>query len=173
MTCRTFRSNHVAFVDDLLCADDMVEMRRHLGQCTSCAAMDTRVRRSLLVMRNLPPIECSPDFGARLTARLAAEGHAGPSVRRSPLATAATYAALAAGLALAGYMAVEVSRTQAALDVAPVVAVAPMPDDEAFTEAAMAAAIPTGVPIWSAMLLVGQLPTQAATVELVQTSMPR
>src|SRR5215213_5896341 len=67
MKCREFKSNHVGFIDDLLSAADMSEMRRHLVACPKCATLDTRIRRSLLVVRNLPRIEPSADFFARLT----------------------------------------------------------------------------------------------------------
>src|SRR5262249_25048879 len=57
-----------------LTAVDMDAMRAHLGRCTNCAHQDTSVRRSLLLVRNLPVIEPSPDFMVRLNARLAEIG---------------------------------------------------------------------------------------------------
>lgn len=61
---------HCAYVDDTLAGVELVRMQRHIAECPACAEMDTRVRRSLLLVRNLPPIEPSADFGARLEERL-------------------------------------------------------------------------------------------------------
>src|SRR5690242_3366418 len=62
MDCREFRNKHVAFVDDLLPAFEMDAMQRHLLACSNCSRHDTKIRRSLLIVRNLPPIEPSPEF---------------------------------------------------------------------------------------------------------------
>ena len=70
MNCREFQAQHCAFVDDTLSLADMAEMGNHLEECEACASHDTRVRRSLLVVRNAPQLECSSDFGRRLHARL-------------------------------------------------------------------------------------------------------
>src|SRR5262245_27105118 len=105
MNCREFKSNHVGFVDDLLCAAEMAEMRRHLVTCGTCATLDTRIRRSLLVVRNLPQIEPSADFFERLSEALK---QAPPVQKRQPLAVAATYAAVTAALAAAVYFAMAI-----------------------------------------------------------------
>src|SRR5258706_14168703 len=101
MDCREFRNKHVAFVDGLLPAFEMDALLRHLHVCSSCARQDTKIRRSLLIVRNLPPIEPSPEFIRRLNTRLA---ELGPESRvdtvswRSPLNSFASFAALAAGI---------------------------------------------------------------------------
>src|SRR5687768_18564822 len=90
MDCRRFSKLHVEFVDDTLPAVAMVAMRRHLRACPSCAARDTRVRRSLLLVRNQPDIQLSPEFRARLAARLREigpfdlEGASDATLARSP-----------------------------------------------------------------------------------------
>ncbi len=71
MDCRIFRKHHFAFVDDTLPGTDLVAMERHRQECATCARHDTVVRRSLLVVRNLPEIEPSADFADRLQRRLA------------------------------------------------------------------------------------------------------
>lgn len=72
MDCRHFREQHLAYLDDTLPGDAMAEAQRHLLTCDACAAHDTRVRRSLVLVRNhLPEIEPSADFRHRLNARLA------------------------------------------------------------------------------------------------------
>src|SRR5690348_6478819 len=103
MKCREFKSNHVGFIDDVLPAVDMAEMRRHLAVCHSCATLDTRIRRSLLVVRNLPQIEPSADFFARLNEALKQAPPAEPKFR--PLAAAAAFTAVTAALAAAVYFA--------------------------------------------------------------------
>ena len=73
MDCRGFRSKHVAFVDDFLSGEEVVAMQRHLLECEQCAAHDAKVRRALLVFRNLPTVEPSSDFYTRLRARIESE----------------------------------------------------------------------------------------------------
>lgn len=70
MRCSEFRDLHCSFIDDTLAGVELVRMQRHIAECPPCAAHDARVRRSLMVLRSLPPIEPSPDFGARLDRRL-------------------------------------------------------------------------------------------------------
>src|SRR5690348_12327344 len=110
MDCREFRNKHVVFVDDLLPAVEMERMLRHLGVCSNCSRHDTLIRRSLLLVRNLPSVEPSADFMARLNASLEAIG---PAARvdvispRQHLTSVGTFAAVAAGLAAVAYLAME------------------------------------------------------------------
>jgi hypothetical protein len=74
MDCRTFRRQHLAFVDDTLPGIDVVQMERHRQRCASCARLDAEIRRSLLLIRNnLPTIQPSADFANKLARRLEAE----------------------------------------------------------------------------------------------------
>lgn len=70
MRCSEFRDLHCAYIDDTLAGVELVRMQRHIAECPPCAAHDAKVRRSLMVLRSLSPIEPSPDFGARLDRRL-------------------------------------------------------------------------------------------------------
>ena len=72
MNCRTFRKSHVDFVDGLLSDKRSAKMYEHLDACGRCGRLDTAVRRGLLVARNLPQIQPSPDFMSRLHMRLRA-----------------------------------------------------------------------------------------------------
>lgn len=171
MNCREFKSNHVGFVDDLLPAADMSEMRRHLLVCTDCATLDTRIRRSLLVVRNLPQIEPSADFFVRLSEALKQAPPPEPS--RRPLVTAAAVTAFTAALAAAIYFAMAVApRTHAPAPVAPpqtaaiVKPVAPVQ----MNEVAIAATVPAGVPVWPAMFMVGELPNHLANTKILESS---
>src|SRR4051812_40951581 len=70
MDCREFCDQHLAFVDDTLAGIELVRMQRHIAECESCAKQDAKIRRALLLFRNLPSIEPSADFTKRLEARL-------------------------------------------------------------------------------------------------------
>lgn len=195
MDCREFRSKHVAYVDDLLAAVDMDAMRAHLGRCSSCAHQDTSVRRSLMLVRNLPVIEPSPDFMIRLSARLA-------EVERQPVYASArssaffsipamgTFAAVAAGIGIVVVLSFRtthyVAPSQLASGPAQAASItnAPLPDFNStpavanpsgvgadvtpLANAAYVAAVPTGIPIWPAMLMAGEAPVRLVNLELQQ-----
>jgi hypothetical protein len=175
MHCREFRNKHVAFVDDLLPAVEMAAMRRHLDACSGCARRDSRIRRSLLLVRNLPPIDVSPEFLETLNARLAELGTIARDdvVRsRASFSSAASVALLAAGLVAVAYLAVETNNYFAPRDATAVearaVAVAQPPEIEfsaPITNAALVASVPTGIPVWPAVLMVGQSPMRFASME--------
>jgi hypothetical protein len=175
MNCREFKSEHVAFVDDLLSAVRMAECHRHIQHCRDCAALDTRIRRSLLVVRNLPQIEPSADFMVRLNAALQAPPVEQPDRRRTVVAsTVAAAAALAAGLYFAFPPAARplaVESATPAIAVTPA-AVLPISNASVLPAAAMTA-VPAGVPVWPAMFMVGELPAQMTSVELLEPSISR
>ena len=190
MDCREFRNKHVAYVDDLLAGVDMDAMRAHLNECGACSRQDTAVRRSLILVRNLPSIEPSPDFMARLNSRLA---EIGPPSRhavapRSSLFISApaigTFAALAAGIAAVAVLATQTTRyfSPTATERSAVATVVAAPADSAgviaemaadsasasditMANAAYVAAVPTGIPIWPAVVMVGETPMRFANTE--------
>ncbi|MEO7085613.1 MAG: zf-HC2 domain-containing protein [Gemmatimonadaceae bacterium] len=172
MDCREFRKKHVAFVDDLLSAVEMDAMDRHMGTCSACARQNTAVRRSLLLFHNLRPIEPSADFMLRLNERIGELGHVSRNDYIMPVARFASvgsFAALAAGVAIVTYMAVETTRyfgepvAQAAIASAPVRSV-PLPPGPSMN-AAFVASVPTGIPVWPAMLMVGEAPMRFASLD--------
>jgi hypothetical protein len=176
MHCREFRNKHVAFVDDLLPAIEMDAMRRHLNVCSGCARQDSQIRRSLLLVRNLPPIHASPEFMVRLNARLA---QLEPVVRhdvvrpRPSFSSAASVALLAAGIVAVAYLARETNNYFAApgdmtvaAQQAVVAAMQPLElDPSPMTNAALVASVPTGIPVWPAVLLAGQTPMRFASLQ--------
>jgi len=176
MDCREFREKHVGFVDDTLPGIDMEEMQRHLQACPRCSRHDTTVRRGLLIVRNLPRIEPSADFMARLNERLeelqrVAVATELPSPYRL---TSGSFAALAAGLALIGYVALETMHrftSPAALALPPVVATAPESPVSPLSSPAYIAGMSTGMPVWPAVMMVEQAPEHLANVELQQASL--
>jgi Putative zinc-finger len=105
MDCSTFRDNHAAYIDGVLGERALVAMQCHVRECPACAEHDTAVRRALLLFRNMPAIEPSPDFSARLHERIrAARGRDAPAYRQGPGLSA--FAAAAAVVVATGYVAV-------------------------------------------------------------------
>jgi hypothetical protein len=160
MHCSKFRERHVAFVDDTLPEADLVAMQRHLLECPPCARHDTSVRRGLLVARNLPRIEPSPDFMARLNARLR-------EVRARDAAAAAyrgpgwgSFLATATGVVIVGVLAAGAMEMGPApeLALAPVIATrAALPPQPIVDHAYMLSAS-AGMTVWTAALLAEQAP---------------
>jgi hypothetical protein len=176
MNCREFRRKHDAFIDDTLSGVDLERMAGHRRLCAACAQLDTRVRRALLVARNLPSIDVSPAFAQRLQERLAQERamHRSTSpVTTSPLwrwgqLSAGAYAMVAAGvLAAAGLAGVVVWSDSGddAIRLAPVVASQPEPEPSTFVSPTMVAAVPAGMPLWPAVFVAQQAPYHFASDE--------
>jgi hypothetical protein len=174
MNCRKFKSKHVGFVDDLLSAADMADMRRHLRFCGRCSSLDVRIRRSLMVVRNLPQIEPSADFYARLSERLKHSPAPSATDRVASLATTVVVATAALAAAVYFAMAVQVHRNTPVLPpAAPAIAVRPQPAPVAISDASLVAAVPAGVPVWPAMFMVGELPMHLANAELGDNTIGR
>jgi hypothetical protein len=154
----------------------MEEMQGHLQTCARCSRHDTAVRRGLLIVRNLPRLEPSPDFMTRLNDRLEDLQRAAltaelPSRYRL---TSGSFAALAAGLALLGYVALEAMNrftSPETLKLPPVVATAPERPISPLTNPAYIAGISTGMPVWPAVMMVEQAPQQMADVQLQQAAL--
>ena len=170
MDCRTFRQHHCAFVDDVLPGADAAAMERHRADCASCADFDARVRRSLLVIRNLPPVQCSEDFTERLFQRLRGVeverrttlGVRGP--RLGAFAAAAAMLLLAAG----GGLVAMAGRAPAEIVLTPVVASTPAPVIDPLASPVIAASASAGVPMWPALMLADELPLHVAQSGLPQ-----
>jgi hypothetical protein len=170
MNCREFRRKHDAFIDDTLSGVDLDAMARHCRLCPQCSRLDTRVRRALLIARNLTRIEPSPAFGVRLHARLKAERMSLELMRRAEaegfnapqgVLPTSTYAAIAAAMiavaGLAGLATLTVTRDDPRYQ-APVVATRLEAKPSDITAPAMVAAIPAEMPIWPAMFVAEQAP---------------
>ena len=178
MNCREFRHKHDAYVDDTLSGVDIEAMKRHLRFCAQCAALDTRIRRSLLLAHNLPTIEPSAAFAERLQMRLAHEralkaaqhDDAGAMMglmtrHRSPFSTG-TYVALVAGIAMAAGLTLSVvaaDDVETTIRLAPVVASVPEPEPSPLATPAMVASMPAGMPIWPAVYVAQRAPWHLAS----------
>jgi anti-sigma factor RsiW len=177
MDCRAFRNQHVAFVDDFLPGEAVVAMQRHLLECARCAAHDAKIRRSLLVFRNLPRIEASPDFFSRLSERIEAE-RAAP--RRAMFAARGpgigTFMGVAASLVTVGYLtASSLNWTAPRGDVvlAPVVATEPAVVAPSVENQALVASVSAGMPVWPMVLFAEQAPMRFAQAQFTQASWKR
>lgn len=176
MDCREFGKKHLAFVDDTLSAVDTAAMRRHLHVCARCARHDTRIRRGLLLARNLPIVEPSADFMERLNARLREIGPIDRYAAATPFYrgfSAAAFSAVAASIMAAALLAGAVLRDDsrdAELRLPPVVASMPEPEPAPAPVASpvYVASFMTGMPVWPAVMHARQASLHMANVEFRQ-----
>jgi len=189
MDCRTFRKQHLSYLDDTLSGEKMAAAQCHILACDACAAHDTMVRRSLMVARSMPPIEPSIAFQERLQARLAecrqerqaalseggglrvvdqhreAELMSLPGYQsgwRSPrvlLALAAS--AMFGALVWRGVMPAEAPL----IAMQPVIASEPARPEIRYVSPALLQAMSTGSPVWPAAMLIDEMPSPFVNVE--------
>ena len=184
MDCREFRKQHFAYLDDTLPGDAMSAALRHVMACDGCAAHDSMVRRSLMLVRNMQVIEPSADFRQRMQARIAetraetqrerfalAERQANASTRsvKQPI----VFSAVAAGVLMMGTMVwretTQRDGTAAAAQATAVIAKPVAPFDTTlqpiYLSPEMVQAMATGNPMWPAALLVDDTPAQIVNAE--------
>ena len=178
MDCRGFRSKHVAFVDDFLSGEEVVAMQGHLLECAECAAHDAKIRRALLLFRNLPAVEPSPDFYGRLSARIESERAAATArptfAARGP--GIGTFMSIAAGLVTVGYVtaaSLDWTRPQHDVALSPVVATEPALPLPSVENQALVASMSAGMPVWPMVYFAEQAPMRFAQVQFTQTSLKR
>jgi anti-sigma factor RsiW len=166
MDCREFCDQHLAFVDDTLAGIELVRMQRHLAECESCAKQDAKIRRALLLFRNLPSIEPSPDFYPRLEARLRSARHDDLFVTTHRSMRRAAVAATVASAIMLGYIGTTLYPSDAPSDLrmAPVVASVPELELTPITTStpAIVASVSAGLSIWPAALFAEQAPVRFA-----------
>ena len=165
MDCRDFRDKHSLYVDQMCSALEENEMREHAQRCPKCARHDTLVRRSLLLVRNLPSIEPSAGFRARLDARLrdAAPSLAPVTARQSYK----TFVAMAAGVAFVTALAASMlTRTAGPLRMEPVVASLPVGAPSHAATPAFVATVPTGMSVWPGIMVASQAQIHFVAAEL-------
>ena len=171
MDCREFCENHVAFVDDTLAGIELVRIQRHIAECESCAKQNAKVRRALLIFRNLPLIEPSADFSQRLEARLRQERQCDDllATTQRNLKRGAIAATLASA-AMLGYIATTLYRSDSPRDLVmpPVVASLPEPELTQITTStpAIVTSVSAGLTIWPAALFAEQVPVRFAHSKL-------
>ncbi|MDB4912673.1 MAG: hypothetical protein JWM95_317 [Gemmatimonadetes bacterium] len=175
MNCREFRRKHDAYIDDTLSGVDLDGMANHRRLCDACSQLDTRVRRALLLARNMPTIQPSSDFAGRLQARLTEERaslqlakqlHSVEDGLRARPLSVSTYAIIAAGVLAAAGLAGAATRIRAHDNVillTPVIASMPEPERAGLTVPTLVAAMPAGMPIWPAVFVAQQAPWHFAS----------
>ena len=166
MDCREFRDQHALFVDLRCSALEESEMREHMRSCPKCSRHDTVVRRSLMLVRSLPSIEPSPDFRARLEARLRSVT---PELAPRPLrGSYAAFFALAASVVFLAYLAADAVRRSGSTEIhmAPVVANIPESEPSPVATPALVATVPTGMSVWPAIVVASQAPVHFVAAEM-------
>lgn len=172
MDCRTFRRQHLAFVDDTLPGIDVVPMEHHRAECTACARLDADVRRSLLLIRNnLPRIEPSDDFSRRLARRLEAERTRSltpPPLFRGPGLRG--FLSMSMGVVALGFLSVALTREPTGVETARLPDIvfrpneAPLGLNSALPVAppAFVASVATGMAVWPALLMMEEAQSRYA-----------
>ena len=177
MDCRDFCEQHLAFVDDTLAGIELVRMQRHIAECESCAKQDAKIRRALLLFRNLPSIEPSPDFSSRLEARLKTCQEDQLVMTHHSMRRGAIAAALASAVML-GYIGTTLFNQPTPprdIILPPVVATIPEPELTPITTSAPAivASVSAGLTIWPVALFAEQVPVRFAHSKLELTNYTR
>jgi hypothetical protein len=164
MRCSDFLDQHCTFVDDTIAGVELIRMQRHIAECQTCATLDTRIRRSLMVVRSLPRIEPSPDFAKRLESRLRTYQEQPDSWSCTNFKAVASIG-MVASLLMLGYMAnalYKSGKQQQDIVLPPVVAMAEPPQPEILlplqTAPAIIASVSAGMPIFPTALFAEQGP---------------
>lgn len=173
MDCREFRENHFAFVDDTLPGIELVGMQMHVTECESCARHDANIRRSLMLFRNLPSIQPSPGFSQRLQKRLIEAKLADAAMTNAGRSRKLAASVAVTSVVMLGYIGFSLQHVDSAKDITfpPVVASAPRSSPPSMPSmpspaAEMVAAVPAGLPIWTAALFAEQTAVHFASVDL-------
>ena len=137
-----------------------------MTDCESCAKNDAKIRRALLLFRNLPSIEPSADFSQRLEARLRRESQCQDLLANTQrnLRRGAIVATLASA-AMLGYIATTLYRSDSPHDLLmpPVVASIPEPFTPITNSTpAIVTSVSAGLTIWPAALFAEQIPVRFA-----------
>lgn len=179
MDCRSFRKKHMPYLDDTLPGVEMAEIQRHLRSCVVCSRQDASVRRSLLLLRNLPPVQPTDGFSERLRNRLALEdSQAGRRDHLLQEPRFGVFAGAAASVIALGVLAVIVvgrpSNDRPTYPTLPAVVAqglvaADAPSDDV-TMPAFVASMSTGMPVWPALLLAEEGSLRFATTESAPAS---
>ncbi len=175
MDCREFRENHCAFVDDTLPGIELVRMQMHLTECDRCARHDATVRRSLMLFRNLPPITPSADFSERLEKKLREARLADAAALQSGRSRKLAAMVGLTSVVMLGYIGMSLRHVDSPQDITfpPVVATAsemdPVTSPMTDPGSEMVAAVPAGLPMWTAALYAEQTSVRFASAELTAT----
>lgn len=175
MDCKEFTTRHAAYIDDTLPGFQMAAMREHLTECGRCSRRDAEIRRSLFLLKNLPPVEVSEGFQDKLRARITAEGPA--FQQRSGSSSGFVKWAAAGGLLVAVVgvsWADRETRPDTIIRLPAVLASAPVVyegHDESVP--AYVASMSTGIPMWPALMLAEEGPLRFAGMQTASWDAPK
>jgi len=176
MDCRSFRNQHVAFVDDTLPGVDIVRMDRHRIECAKCARLDADIRRSLLLIRNnFPTIQPSAGFSLRLASRLESERTRSalpPPFFRGPGMQG--FLSMSIGLVALGLVAITLAEAPSGRMTARLPAVVFRPDGAPLgvntvlpvAPPAFVVSVSTGMAVWPALLLMEEAQARYAELDV-------
>ncbi len=171
MDCREFHEHHLSYVDDTLPGVELVHMQLHLNECPDCARHDATIRRSLMLFRSLPRIEPSADFSRALERKLREAKLEDSAVMRTSRTTRRLGAAVTvSSVLILAYIGFSLRQVDTPQDIVlpPVVALASSVEAQVSSSPApeMIAAVPVGLPLWTAALFAEQTPAHFASIEL-------
>ncbi len=173
MDCREFQEKHFAFVDDTLPGIELVGMQLHLTDCEECSRRDSTVRRSLMLFRNLPPIEPSADFSSRLRDKLELAKAADAAEVKSGLSRKISAAMVVTSVIMLGYIGLSLRQVDFPQDLILPPVVASIPESPASPMmspgTAMLASVPAGLPMWTAALFAEQAPVHFVSIDRATT----
>ncbi len=171
MDCREFQEKHFEFVDDTLPGIELVGMQMHLNDCEKCAKQDSLVRRSLMLFRNLAPIQPSADFSYRLQQKLELAKANDAVLAQSGRSRKFAAAVAVTSVLMLGYISVSLREvdTPQNLTLPPVIASIPEATPMTAPGTAMLASVPAGLPIWTAALFAEQASVRFASLDLSAT----
>jgi len=170
MDCREFQEKHFAFVDDTLPGIEIVGMQLHLTECEQCSRRDSSVRRSLMLFRNLAPIEPSADFSTTLQRKLELAKAADIAADQSAWPRKFSAVVAVTSVVMLGYIGISLRQVDFPQDLVlpPVVASIPESPTSPMMSpgTAMVASVPAGLPMWTAALFAEQAPVHFASIDL-------
>lgn len=113
MTCSDFMARYSDFLDGCVDPAEADLWSSHAEVCESCARYDRVTRRGLQLVRDLPPLEVSPDFHRTLNARL---GSPEPVRFEHTAPAMGVYVALLSAVAVGALALIPLVRDEVAVD---------------------------------------------------------
>jgi hypothetical protein len=113
-SCERFLAGYSDFRDDALPWEERVEFEVHLDECATCERYHRVVSRGADVYRELPELEVSEDFAARLQHRIFSEDLEATRARNERRSAGAAVASLGMAAAIAAAAWVPLVRQHAA-----------------------------------------------------------
>ncbi|MBV6520042.1 MAG: hypothetical protein MNPFHGCM_00146 [Gemmatimonadaceae bacterium] len=164
MHCSAFRKQHSVYLDDVLSGEQREAMRAHVRSCERCATHDVRIRRAVLLARNIATVEASEDFGRRLAARIRREREPIALLPQSRRVAVWCGAAAASLVLVVGVLAsLTTGDAQSEPPRLPAVVASAQAVLDTATAPAIVAAMSAGMVVWPALLIAEEAPLRFAS----------